>query len=102
MRKLSHWSARNYRNLVAKFGREEDCGFVIMFLDTFSSQLSCCLHPDVVINSVRQTLVHDHEFVRISEIVSVRASTLAVAAQERALTLLGYQDEFCPSELASP
>jgi len=47
-------------------------------------------------------LVNDHEVVHISELVSVRASTLAVAAQDRALTFIGHQNEFCPLELASP
>ena len=91
-----------YLDLVVEFGYEEDRGFVEDCLDTFSSRLSRSLHPDVAIDSVREILAKNLQVVQISTIVSVRASTLAVAARDFALTYLGQQNEFCPLDLPLP
>src|SRR5580693_7280170 len=91
-----------YLDLVAQYGREEDCDFVKDCLDTFSSHLSLSLNPGVAIDSVREILAKNHEVVQISTIVSVRASTLPVAARDFARTYLGQQNEFYPLDLPLP
>jgi hypothetical protein len=85
----------NYLDLVVGFGGKEDRDEVKQCLDMFASDLSHCLRPEVAIESVRQICAENYYIIQVSEIVSVRASTLAVAARDFALTFLGQQNEFC-------
>jgi hypothetical protein len=87
---------KNYLDLVARFGRADDCDFVKDYLDTISRTLNQCMDPDSGMKSVQLILANHHEVFRVSQIVSVQAATLSMAAQGLALTFLRSQNEFCP------